>query len=185
MYSYHLFVISSASIRSILFLSFVVPIFVWNVPSVSLIFLRRSLVFSHSVVFLYFFALFIEEGLVSLCASLVAQLVKKSLQCRRPWFDSWVGKICWRRERLPTPIFLGFPGGSVAKESTCNVGDLGLIPALGRSPEERKGYPLQYSGLENSMDYIVHGVTKNRTRLSDFHSHFLFLLAIFWNFAFS
>ena len=50
---------------------------------------------------------------------------------------------------------MGFPGGSDNKESTCNVGDLGLIPGLGRSPGEGKGYPLQYSGLENSMDYIV------------------------------
>ena len=63
----------------------------------------------------------------------------------------------------------GFPGGSDGKESACNVGDLGLIPGLGRSPEEGKGYPLQYSGLENSMDCIVHGVAKSRTRLRDFH----------------
>ena len=61
------------------------------------------------------------------------------------------------------------PGGTAGKESTCNVGDLGLIPGLGRSPGEGKGYPLQYSGLENSMDCIVHGVTKSWTRLSDFH----------------
>ena len=47
---------------------------------------------------------------------------------------------------------MGFPGGSAGKESTYNVGDLGLIPGLGRSPGEGKGYPLQYSGLENSMD---------------------------------
>ena len=47
---------------------------------------------------------------------------------------------------------MGFPGGSAGKESTDNVGDLGLIPGLGRSPGEGKGYPLQYSGLENSMD---------------------------------
>ena len=57
----------------------------------------------------------------------------------------------------------------VAQESTCNVGDLGSIPGLGRSPGEGNGYPLQYSGLENSMDCIVHGVTKSRTQLSDFH----------------
>ena len=63
----------------------------------------------------------------------------------------------------------GFPCGSVGKEYTCNVGDLGLIPGLGRSPGEGKGYPLQYSGLENSMDCIIHGVTKSQTRLSDFH----------------
>ena len=54
-------------------------------------------------------------------------------------------------------------------ESTCNVGDLGLIPGLGRSPGEGNGYPLQYSGLENSMDCIVHGVAKSRARLSDFN----------------
>ena len=63
----------------------------------------------------------------------------------------------------------GFPCGSVGKESTCNVGDLGSIPGLGRFPEEGNGYPLQYSGLENSMGCIVHGVAKSRTRLSDFH----------------
>ena len=64
---------------------------------------------------------------------------------------------------------LGFPGGSAGKESACNSGDLGSIPGLGRSPEEGKGYPLQYSGLENSMDCIVHGVAKSWTQLSDFH----------------
>ena len=53
---------------------------------------------------------------------------------------------------------MGFPSGSAGKESTCRVGDLGLIPELGISPGEGNGYPLQYSGLENSMDYIVHGV---------------------------
>ena len=52
---------------------------------------------------------------------------------------------------------LGFPGGSAGKESACKAGDLGLIPELGRVPGEGKGYPLQYSGLENSMDCIVHG----------------------------
>ena len=56
-----------------------------------------------------------------------------------------------------------FPGGSAGKESACNAGDLGLIPGLGRSPGEGNSYPLQYSGLENSMDcmYIAHGVTKS------------------------
>ena len=53
------------------------------------------------------------------------------------------------------------------KESTCNAGDLGSIPGLGRSPAEGKGYPLQYSGLENSMNCTVHGITKSQTRLSD------------------
>ena len=85
-----------------------------------------------------------------------------------------MGKIPWRRDRLPTPVFLGFPYGSAGKESTCNVGDLDLTPGLGRSPGEEKGYPLQYSGLENSMDCIVHGVSKSRIWLIDFHFHFLF-----------
>ena len=56
----------------------------------------------------------------------------------------------------------GFPGDSAGKESACNVGDVGSIPGWGRSPGEGKGYPLQYSGLESSMDWIVHGVTKRR-----------------------
>ena len=58
---------------------------------------------------------------------------------------------------------MDFPDSSVGKESTCNEGDPGLIPGLGRFPGEGKGYPLQYSGLENSMDCIVHGVAKRWT----------------------
>ena len=92
-------------------------------------------------------------------ASLRAQLVKNP---RSPWFDSWVGKVCWRRDRLPTPVFLGFPCGSAGKESACNVRVLGSIPGLGRSPGEGNSYSLHYSGLENSMDYIVHGVARGR-----------------------
>ena len=64
---------------------------------------------------------------------------------------------------------MGFPCGSAGKKSACNVGDLGSIPGFGRSPREGKGYPLQYSGLQNSMNCIVHGVTKSQTQLSDFH----------------
>ena len=56
---------------------------------------------------------------------------------------------------------MGFPCGSAGKESTCNAGDLGSIPGLGRSPGVGKGYPLQYSGLENSIDSIAHGVAKS------------------------
>ena len=82
------------------------------------------------------------------------------LQCRRPWFDFWVRKICWRRDRLPTPVFLDFPYGLLGKESTCNVGDLGLIPGVGRSPGEGNSSPLQDSGLEDSTDCTVHGVAK-------------------------
>ena len=66
-------------------------------------------------------------------------------------------------DRLPTPVFLGFSGGSAGRESACNVGDLGSIPGLGRPPGEGKGYLLQYSGLENSMDCIVHRVAKSQT----------------------
>ena len=62
-----------------------------------------------------------------------------------------------------------FLDNSAGKESSRNAGDLGLIPGLGRSHGEGKGYPLQYSGLENSMDCIVHVVAKRRTQLSAFH----------------
>ena len=90
---------------------------------------------------------------------------------KRRGLDPWVKKI-WRRKWQPTLVFLGFPCGSAGKESTCNVGDLGLIPGLEKSPGEGKGYPLHYSGLENSMDCIVQGVAKSWTWLSDFHLHF-------------
>ena len=81
-----------------------------------------------------------------------------------------------RRDRLPTPVFLGFPGGSAGKESAHNTGDLGLIPGVGRSPGEGKGYPLHYSGLGNSMICIVHRVAELDTteRLS------LFSLSLFF-----
>ena len=78
-------------------------------------------------------------------------------------------KIFWRRNRLLTSVFLGFPGDSAGKESACSAGDLGLVPGSGRSPSQEKDYPLQYSSLENSMDCIVHGVAKSQTQLSDFH----------------
>ena len=68
-------------------------------------------------------------------------------------------------------VCTGFPCGLAGKESAFNAGDLGSIPGLERSPGEGKGYPLQYFGLENSMDHIVHGVTKSRTQLSAFHFH--------------
>ena len=71
--------------------------------------------------------------------------------------------MSWRRDSLPNPVFLGFPGDSVGKESACNVGDLGLIPGLGRSPGGGHGNPLQYFRLENPhgqrslADYIPWG----------------------------
>ena len=79
-------------------------------------------------------------------AFLVAQMVK----------ISWVRKIPWRRDRLPTPVFLGFPGGSDGKQSACNAGDLGSVPELGRCPRGRHGNPFQYSCLGNPMDRVGH-----------------------------
>ena len=79
-----------------------------------------------------------------------------------------------RNFKLHNTVFIiskykGFPCGSAGKESTFNVGNLGYIPGLGRSPREGKGYPHQYFGLGNSMNYIVHGAVKSQTWLSDFH----------------
>ena len=73
------------------------------------------------------------------------------------------------------------PCGSAGKESACNVGKLGSIPWLGRSPGEGKDYPFQYSGLENSMDCIVHGVANSWIRLSDFH--FLDVTINLWDYS--
>ena len=67
------------------------------------------------------------------------------LQCRRPWFNSSVGKVPWRRHRLPAPVFLGFPGGSAGKEFACNAEDPGSIHGSGRSAGKGTGYPLQHS----------------------------------------
>ena len=112
---------------------------------------------------------FIKGRLQRLWASLIAQLVKNSPACMRPWFDSWVGKIPWRRVKLPTPVVLDLPCGLAGKESTCNLGNLGSIPGLERHPGKGNSYPLQCSGLENSMDCTVHEVTKSQTQLSTFH----------------
>ena len=105
---------------------------------------------------------------------------ESTCQYRRHRYNPWSGRIptCYLATRpmwhsywdhmLQLRKFSGFPGGSVGKESTCNAGDPGSIPGSRRSPGEGKGYPLQCSGLDNSMDCIVHGVTKSQTRLSDF-----------------
>ena len=79
-----------------------------------------------------------------------------------PQFNSLVGKFSWRRDRLPTSVFLGSPDGSTGKESACSAGDLGSILGLGRSPGEGKGYPLQYSGLENCMDLTIQSMGPQR-----------------------
>ena len=86
---------------------------------------------------------------VCVWASLVARLVKNPPAMQETLFNSWVGKIPCLKDRLPTPLFVGFPGGSDGKESACNVGDLGSIPGLGRFLEGRHGNPLQYSCLKN------------------------------------
>ena len=79
--------------------------------------------------------------------------------------------LCWCQGRMTLSTLqsylpksaLGFPSGSDGKESDYNVGDLGSIPVLGRSPEKGNSYPLQYSGLENSMDCIIYGTANSRT----------------------
>ena len=68
-------------------------------------------------------------------------------------------------------VICGFPGGSDGRGSTCNAGDPGSLPGLGRSPGGGKGCPLQFAGLENPMDCIFYGVSKSQTQLSDFHFH--------------
>ena len=93
-------------------------------------------------------------------ASLTAQVVKNLPAMQKAQFDSWVGKIPWRRDKLLTPLFLDFPCSSAGKEFARNAGNFGSIPGLGRSPGEGKG-------LENSMDYIW--VAKSQTRLSNCH----------------
>ena len=100
-------------------------------------------------------------------ASLVAQLVENPPAMQETQLRFLGQKIRWNRDRLYPPVFLGFPCGSAGKESACNVGDLGLIPRLGRSPGEGKGYPLQYSGLENFTDCSPGG--QSQTLLSNFY----------------
>ena len=108
-----------------------------------------------------------------LCSSLVAQLVKNPLAMQETlvWFQGWGlnGPLQEGiKDKLPTPVFLGFPSGSDGKESASNAGDLGLIPGLGRSSGEAHGKPLQSSCLEHTT---VYGVTESQTRLSDSAQH--------------
>ena len=76
-----------------------------------------------------------------------------------------LGRFPWRRDRLPTPVFMGFPGGSDGKDSASSAGDLGSIPGLGRSPGEGKGS--HSSILAWRVPWTVHGVAKSWTRLTD------------------
>ena len=81
---------------------------------------------------------------------------------------TFVGKVMSLLFNTLSRFVMGFLGGSDGKESVCSAGDLGSIPRLGRSPGEGNSYLLQFSGWENSMD-TVHGVTKSRTQLGNFH----------------
>ena len=98
-------------------------------------------------------------------STLIAQLVKNLPAIQ----EALVRLLGWdnllEKGQATHSSILGLPCSSAGKESACSTGDLGST----RSPGEKKGYPLQYSGLENSMDSIVHGVTKSWTRLSHFH----------------
>ena len=97
-------------------------------------------------------------------ASLIAQLVKNPPAMQETPVPFLGPKDPLEKgQAAPTPVFLGFPCDSAGKVSACNVRDLGSIPGLGSSPGERKDYTIKYSGLENSMDYIVHGVAKSWT----------------------
>ena len=90
-----------------------------------------------------------------------------------PPFDSWIGKICWRRDRLPR--FLGFPCGSAGEESACNAGDLGLIPKVGKIPWRRERlptpvfWPREFRGLYSPWSRKESDTTEP---LSPFHFHF-------------
>ena len=86
-----------------------------------------------------------------------------------PKSQGWAHRACMTEKEKSLSIIWAMLVAQLVKESACNAGDLGSIPGLGRSPGEGKGYPLQYSGLEKSMDSIVHVVTKRCTWLSDFH----------------
>ena len=104
---------------------------------------------------------------------MVAQLIK-NLHVIQETLVRFLGQdIFWRRDRLPTPVFLGFPRGSNDNESTYNAGDLGPIPRLGRPSGGSQGNPLQYSCLKNpfidggAWQATVHGVATSPTRLSD------------------
>ena len=93
--------------------------------------------------------------------------------------NSWGRKILWGRVRLPTPVFLGFPCGSAGRESACYVGDLGLIPGLGRSLEKRKAtYSIVLAWRIPWTDYRVYGVTKSQTQLATFAFTFHILVNV-------
>ena len=106
-------------------------------------------------------------------ASLTAQLGKNLPAVQETLVPFLNREDLLEKDRLPTLVFLGFPCGSAGKESACNAGDQASIPGLGRSPGEGKGYPLPCSGLENSMDCIIHRVAELDTikQLSQMEQH--------------
>ena len=100
--------------------------------------------------------------IICIQTSLIVQLVKKPAIPETP--VQFLGlEDPLEKGQATSLVYLDFPCGSTGKESACNTGDLGSIPGLGRSAGEEKGYPLQYSGMENSMDCIIHGLTKSWT----------------------
>ena len=107
----------------------------------------------------------------SMTSSLVAQVVKNLPAMQEPQFDSWVGKLPWRRDRLPTPVFLSFPGGSAGKESACKVKDLGSIQWVGKIPwrREQPPSPVLWPGEFHGL-YSPCGL-KESDMTSNFHLH--------------
>ena len=102
-------------------------------------------------------------------ASLIAQLVKNlpAVEETLVWFLGQEKPL--EKGWATHSSILGLPCGLAGKESICNAEDMGSTPGMGKAPAEGKSYPFQYSCLENSMDCIVHGVTKSWIRLSGFH----------------
>ena len=128
--------------------------------------------YTHIHVYISIIYLF-ECYIVISWASLIVQLVKSlpAMQGIPVQFLGWEDLL--EKGQGTHSSILGLPLWPAGKEPTCNVGDLGSIPRLGKSPGEGKDYPLHYSGLENSLDWRVHGVTKSQTQLRDFHFHVL------------
>ena len=184
LYSCHLFLIFSASVRSIPFLSFIVSIFAWNIPLVSLIFLKRSLVFPillFSSISLYwslrkaslsllallwntaFRWIYLSFLPLLLASPLFSTICKPSSEKNLPFYISFSFNLPSKSVRLQ-----GFPDGSVGKESTCNAGDArnaDPIPGSRRPPGRENGNPLQYSCQENPMErslqIAIHGTAES------------------------
>ena len=115
----------------------------------------------------------LRMGLTVIWASLISQLVKNPLQCRRPWLNCWVRKIRWRRDRLPTPVFLGFPCGSAGKEFACNEGELDSILGFGKIPWRRERllipvfWPGEFRGPYSPWDHNKSDTTEQLSLLTE------------------